>query len=212
LTDDAAGQANDEGTSPSAATPPAFELSLRAAGVWIAVALALTGVLLLLMGRSLWCSCGSLVPWSFEVQSLHNSQHVVDPYALTHVLHGVLFCAGTWLLLSRWLGPRARMVLALSLEGGWELLENSSWVIERYRAETISLDYFGDSVINSLADVCACALGFYLARRLPLWGSLLLFVGFELLLVVWIRDSLLINVIMLVYPLEAIRSWQSGGG
>ncbi|MCA8924367.1 MAG: DUF2585 family protein [Planctomycetes bacterium] len=163
------------------------------------------------MGRSPWCSCGSPVPWSFVVQSKHNSQHLLDPYAFTHVLHGVLFCAGTWLALGRWLGPRARLLVALSLEGGWELLENSSWVIERYRAETISLDYYGDSVINSLADVGACALGFYLARRLPLWGSLVLFCAFELLLLLWIKDSLTLNVIMLVYPLEAIRSWQSGG-
>ncbi|MEZ6189336.1 MAG: DUF2585 family protein [Planctomycetota bacterium] len=187
-----------------------FEVSLRAAWTWSAVATLLTAVALLLMGRSLWCGCGSLVPWSFQIHSEHNSQHLFDPYAFTHVLHGVWFCAGTWLVLGRWLGPRARMLTAVSLEGVWELVENSSWVIERYRAETLALNYYGDSVLNSLADIGACALGFYLARRLPLWGSVLLFLGFELLLLVWIKDSLVLNVIMLVYPVEAIRTWQSG--
>lgn len=161
------------------------------------------------MGRAWWCACGSPVPWSFEVNSRHNSQHLVDPYSLTHVLHGLGFYA-----LLRLLAPRLsagwRLALTAVLEGAWEIVENSSFVIERYRAATISLDYYGDSILNSLSDVGCCLLGFWIASRVPVRVSIALFVLVELVLLLWIRDNLTLNVIMLIWPVEAIRKWQAG--
>ena len=122
-------------------------------------------VVLRLMGQPVWCKCGSWTPWSWNIWSSHNSQHLVDPYTFTHVLHGVVLCG-----LLYWL-PRAvpewiRYLTAIVLEAGWEILENSPTIIERYRAATISKDYFGDSVANSIADILACAVGYWLAYRL----------------------------------------------
>ena len=168
---------------------------------------ALAALVLFAMGRTAWCKCGSPVPWSFQVASMHTSQHLVDAYTLTHVLHGVVLCGALSLLVR---GPRLRLGIAVALESAWELLENTSWIIERYRAGTISLDYYGDSVANSLSDVAACALGYAAARRLGLRGSLALFVAVEGLLLLSIRDSLVLNVIMLVHPVPAIRAWQMG--
>lgn len=175
--------------------------------VGIPVGAAIT---LLWMGQPLWCKCGSPSPWSFQVMSMHNSQHLIDPYTFTHVLHGVVFFACTSLLASRF-GLRARLALTLALEAVWEVAENTDAVIQRYREATISLDYFGDSVLNSVADLGACALGFAIARRLPWWGSLAVFLVTEVVLMAWIRDSLLLNVLMLVYPLDAVKAWQGGG-
>ena len=180
---------------------------------WVALAVMplVCAVVLKLMGRTLVCACGTLRPLVLDPASSHTSQHLLDPYSLTHMLHGVLFAGATWLVLRRWLGPGGRLVTTIALEAAWELLENTPWIIEKYRAETISLDYYGDSVLNSLSDVGACALGFLIARRLPGWGSLLVFAGVELLLAAWIRDGLLLNIVMLVHPFEAIRAWQTGG-
>lgn len=167
-----------------------------------------TAIVLHQMGRVWWCSCGSVVPWSWDIWSSHNSQHAVDPYTFSHVLHGVLFCGA--LYLCRRLVPwRHAFLIALILESGWEILENSPIIIERYRAVTISLDYFGDSIINSLSDIVACAVGFKLAERMGLIRSVIFFIAVELLMVALIRDNLILNVIMLVCPIDAIRQWQS---
>lgn len=176
--------------------------------------LALVAVLaataaLFAMGRTLWCKCGTSVPWSFEVASMHNSQHLLDPYTFTHVLHGVAYCGLLGLLAHR-LGPRLRLSLAVALEAAWEVLENTPWIIGKYRAETISLDYFGDSVANSLSDVLACTLGFLAARSLPRWASIAGFLAVEALLLLWIKDCLTLNVVMLVCPIPAVREWQMG--
>jgi hypothetical protein len=179
---------------------------------WTLVALAAVfGAVLALrsMGRIWWCRCGSLVPWGSGATSPHTSQHLLDVYSFTHLLHGFVFYA---LLATgkRWIGPRARLALAVSLEACWELLENSRWVIERYRAGTIALDYFGDSVLNSLGDIACCTLGFLLARRLPARASIAVVVVVELALLVAIRDNLTLNVLMLVAPIERVKAWQRG--
>ena len=164
-------------------------------------------VVLIWMGQPVWCKCGSLVPWSWNVWSAHNSQHLVDPYSATHVLHGVLLCGLLWWSLSR-VSLVVRLTIAVGLEAVWELLENTPVIIERYRSVTMSLDYYGDSAANSVVDIVACAVGFQLAQRIGLRMSVILFVIAELVLVVTIRDCLTLNIIMLVCPVDAIRQWQ----
>lgn len=98
----------------------------------------------------------------------------------------------------------------MALEGLWEILENSNLIIQRYREATISLDYLGDSVINSVGDLVSCGLGFALARRLGLRCSVIVFLLTEAMLLLWIKDDLFLNVVMLIYPLEIIKAWQMG--
>lgn len=175
-----------------------------AAGVVISMAMTLTA-----MGRVRWCACGSWVPWSFDVWSSHNSQHFVDPYAFTHLLHGLAFYA----LMRGLLGPRRlwwRFAAAITLESLWELVENSPFIIEKYRESTISLEYYGDSVANSVADVGACAVGFLVASKVPWKVAVALFVAAEIGLALWIRDGLLLNLLMLTFPIEAVKQWQLG--
>jgi hypothetical protein len=167
-------------------------------------------VILWNQGRVWWCQEGDFSLWSWNIWSAHNSQHVIDPYSFTHILHGIVEFWLLWLLLGR-LPLAWRFLIAFTVESIWEVAENSSYVIQRYREETISLNYFGDSIINSLADIVCCALGFGIGSKLSFWRSLVLFVATEAALIFWIRDSLLINVIMLLYPLEAIKQWQIGG-
>jgi hypothetical protein len=167
-------------------------------------------VVLLLQGRVGWCTLGDYRVFASEAwNSGHTSQHLFDPYSFTHVLHGVVFF---WLttLLFRNLSVNWRFVVATLIEAGWEIFENTTYVIEKYRANTISLDYFGDSVMNSIGDLAACSLGFWIALKLGRVWSIAFFIFIELILIVWIRDSLLINIIMLIYPVEAIKAWQSG--
>lgn len=176
------------------------------------VAAVAAGVLFA-MGRVAWCACGSPVPWSWEIWSQHNSQHLLDPYAFTHVLHGVVFAGALFLVLG---GPRRDgsplgIALAALLEAAWEVLENTPMVIDRYRENTASLDYFGDSVANSVADVGWCALGYVIARRVGWKASLAGFLAVEAVLLLAIRDSLLLNVLMLLWPLDAVRAWQLAG-
>lgn len=174
------------------------------------VVFAVSAVLLVWQGRVWWCQAGDMVPWSWDIWTTHNSQHVIDPYLFTHVLHGILEFWLIGLLFKRM--PLAwRLFIAVVIEATWEVAENSSFIIERYRTVTLSLDYFGDSIINSLADIVACAIGFVIAYKLKFWKSLALFLATEAILVVWIRDSLLINIVMLLYPIEAIKAWQMAG-
>ena len=164
-------------------------------------------VMLNIEGRLWWCPASDLWPWALDIWSQHNSQHLVDPYSFTHILHGVL---EFWLL--SLLFPRLklawRLFIAVLIESSWEVAENSSYVINRYREETISLSYFGDSIINSLSDIVCCATGFAIAYKLRFWKSLALFLITETVLIFWIHDSLIINIIMLLYPIEAIKNWQ----
>ena len=163
--------------------------------------------LLRAQGRIWWCKLGDYALLTLDAWSVHTSQHLFDPYTLTHVLHGVLFF---WLinLLFRRLPFFGQFSLAIFTEATWEVLENSNAVIEHYRQNTASLDYFGDSVFNSTGDVFACAAGFFLACKLGWKRSLAVFLLTEIILLVWIRDGLLLNIIMLIYPLNWIKDWQ----
>jgi hypothetical protein len=187
------------------AEPPAWT------DVAIVVALvALSATLLLAMGRPPVYQHGPVRLWSGDVQSDQNSQQLADPYTLTHVTHGVLLF-GLVSLGGRSLPARTRIVVAMALECAWEVFENTDVVIQRYRATTVALGYYGDSVLNSVGDVLATALGALLAASLPVWLVILSVAILEGVLALWIRDNLTLNVLMLLRPLEAIRRWQLGG-
>jgi hypothetical protein len=162
------------------------------------------------MGRVPWCKCGYIKFWHGVVKSSENSQQIADWYTFTHVVHGVGFYFLLWLTAKR-RPPGVRFVLAVLLEAGWEVLENTPMVINRYRATTISLDYYGDSIVNSVSDVFAMMLGFWVAHRSAVWITVGLVMLVEGALALGIRDNLTLNILMLVHPFDAIRRWQAGG-
>jgi Protein of unknown function (DUF2585) len=163
-----------------------------------------------LMGR-LWLGPdGRFGLWEGDIWSSEQSQRLVDPYSFSHVVHGFLFYALLWLVARR-VPLRYRLVLAVALEAAWEILENSPIIINRYRAVTISLGYVGDSILNSMSDVLMMAIGFALASRLRWWASVAVIVAFEVGMLLWVRDNLTLNILMLVYPIESIKAWQSAG-
>lgn len=173
---------------------------------WTAMAaVAVAAAVLLAMGRPAICPCGTVKLWHGAVQSAENSQQVADWYSLTHVVHGLLFCLGTWLVARR-LGPDVRLVLAIVVEASWEVLENTPLVIDRYRAVTLAWGYSGDSVVNSIGDMGFMVVGFLLARRLPPWAGVLLGLALELIALAVIRDNLTLNMLMLVAPSDAVRA------
>ncbi len=161
-------------------------------------------------GRSLICACGRVELFAGPANSDGSSQHLTDLYTPSHIIHGLAFYLGAWILMRHW-PIRWRFLAAVVVEVGWELLENSEWVIDRYRQATVSVDYNGDTIINSTFDVVAMAVGFGLARILPVWASVALAVGFEIATAFLIRDGLILNVVMLVWPVDAILRWQAGG-
>ncbi len=175
----------------------------------LAIVLATCGYLLW-AGRVPICKCGTIKLWYGETFTSEGSQHLLDWYSPSHLLHGILFFGLLWLVARR-VSVGWRLVIATLVECAWEIAENAPYIIERYRAVTISLDYYGDSVINSASDISMMILGFLLARVVPVWVSVAVVIGFEVLTMALIRDGLALNVVMLLYPLDAIRIWQSGG-
>lgn len=176
---------------------------------WVAAGLIALAVvtILFLMGRPPVCTCGTIEYWHGALDS-GNSQHLSDWYSLSHILHGFLFYAALWGLLRRQ-PVGVRLAIAVLFEGAWEILENSPIIIDRYRTATIALGYSGDSIVNSTSDLAMMALGFLFAARMPVWMTILLGVAFELLALLVIRDNLTLNVLMLAWPIEAVRLWQS---
>ena len=180
--------------------------------LWLGVALALLVtqiVILYSMGRLPICECGYVKLFEPGVNTAGNSQHPSDWYTPSHIIHGFLFYGLGWLLLRR--APlSARLSLAVLIEAAWEIAENSPLVIDRYRTATMALGYSGDSILNSGMDTIFMALGFLFAARMPVWVTVALAIAFELLTLVIIRDNLTLNVLMLVWPVEAIKVWQGG--
>jgi Protein of unknown function (DUF2585) len=178
-----------------------------AVALYLVALSAATVAVLALFGRNLWCSVGDLAPWSWQTASAHNSQHLIDPYSFTHFEHGIVFFAGLRLVVPR-SSLTARFLAALTIAAGWEVLENSPFIIDRYRAQTVDVGYVGDSILNSLADMGWCALGFFVTSRLRWWWSLALMVATEVALAIAIRDNLVLNILMLIHPFDAVLDWQ----
>ena len=172
--------------------------------------LGLTAGIELAMGRLPFGPDGRFGLWESNIWSSEQSQRFADPYSISHIVHGLLFYGLLWLAARR-VPLRYRFLAAVLLEAGWELLENSPLIINRYRAVTISLGYVGDSVLNSVSDVLMMSLGFLLASRWRVWASVAFVVAMEVGMLFWVRDNLTLNIIMLVHPIDAIKTWQMGG-
>ena len=177
---------------------------------WLpALLLALAAIAILLaMGRPPICTCGTIRLWVSSPASAETSQMLADWYSASHLVHGFLFYGALWLVARRW--PVGwRLGIAVLVEASWEIAENSPWIIDRYRSATAAVGYSGDSVLNSTSDITMMVIGFLIARRLPLWGAVVTVVLLELIPLYVIRDNLTLNVIMLLHPTDAIRTWQA---
>jgi Protein of unknown function (DUF2585) len=174
----------------------------------IAAIIATTAMIERINGRLYICKCGYVKLWEGAVNSSGNSQHIADWYSLSHIIHGFLFYGATYLIGRKW-SFATRLAGATLVEAAWEVFENSAFIINRYRTATFSLDYFGDSILNSMSDICFMILGFWLASRLATRTTIFAALAMELLALLVIRDNLTLNVIMLIYPIEAIKHWQA---
>ncbi|GEO85878.1 MULTISPECIES: DUF2585 domain-containing protein [Alphaproteobacteria] len=191
--------------------PVSLAADKRATRFWLVAAASLLVVQVLslaLMGRVPICECGYVKLFEPGVNTAGNSQHISDWYTPSHIIHGFLFYFAATMLLRR-ASFGARLTLAVLVEMAWELLENSPIIIERYRTATMAIGYQGDSILNSAMDTVAMALGFLFASRAPVWLTIALAIGFEIVTALVIRDNLTLNVLMLVWPVEAIKAWQA---
>jgi len=170
--------------------------------------LAFTALVELRLGRLPFCKCGIIRLWSGDIWSNQASQQFTDPYTFTHIIHGVLWYMLVWWIAGKRLSTGARFLAAVLIESAWEIFENTDFVIQRYRTVTISLDYYGDSVFNSMGDIVAMMSGYFLASRLPVRVTIAAAVLLDLFLLFWYRDSLALNILMLIYPVNAIKNWQ----
>ena len=161
------------------------------------------------IGRNPLCTCGTIDLWVGARDSPKTSQMLLDWYSLSHIVHGLLFYGALWLIAGRWF-VEWRFLTALLVEASWEVIENTPLVIDRYRATTAALGYNGDSVINSMSDIAMMALGFVLARKLPVWAAVALLIALEIIPLLAIRDNLALNVLQLISPSEALEAWQAG--
>lgn len=180
---------------------------------WLLLAAAIFPLLAVIewsLGRSVFGPDGHFGWWSSDIWSASCSQRVADAYSFSHIIHGMAFYGLLWLFARR-LPVAARFLIAVLLEGGWELLENSPLIINRYRDSTMALGYVGDSILNSVSDLVMMSIGFVLAWRLPVWLTILLVVAMEVGCLFWIRDNLTLNIIMLIHPIPAIKAWQMAG-
>ncbi len=175
--------------------------------VVIVLLVPLTALALWAEGRLFSCACGEFAFWVGDTCSSQNSQQFFDPYSVTHILHGFLLF---WLvtLVFRHLSPAWQLSVAAILEALWEVVENTPFIIDRYRAQTAALGYTGDTIVNSLGDLFCAIVGFVIARRLGWLRSLIAFLLLEVVLLVWIRDSLLLQILMLISPVNALKMWQ----
>lgn len=194
------------------------EIATISRAAWLAaLGIALIfGAILFGMDRPLICECGTVKFWHGNVQSSENSQHIADWYSFSHVIHGFIFYGAAHLLWKRWGLFDGKvwqwaLPIAVLIEGSWELLENSPMIIDRYRSATVSFGYTGDSILNSMADIGWMVVGFLFARRAPVMVTAGLAIGFELFTLWMIRDNLTLNILMLVYPIDAIKQWQGMG-
>lgn len=186
-------------------------LSLSLALLLSLAVIAAAGGIIYAMGHPLICKCGYVKFWHGGRADSEMSQHIADWYTYSHVLHGVIFYWLITMVARGRLSVAARLLIAVFIEAGWEIFENTPLIINRYRSVTISRDYFGDSVLNSMSDILAMMVGFLLASRLPAWVTVALIITVELTLVYLIRDNLLLNIIMLIHPVDVIKQWQGGG-
>ena len=182
----------------------------KRAAVAAIILLIATAAILLAMGRPPICTCGTVDLWVAQSNSSKTSQMLSDWYSASHIVHGFLFYVGLWFVFRRWPVER-RFLAALSIEAAWEIVENTPMIINRYREATAALGYTGDSVLNSMSDIAMMGLGFFLARRLPVWASVAIVIVLELIPLFVIRDNLTLNIWMLLAPNDALKAWQAGG-
>jgi hypothetical protein len=183
-------------------------MTLRKAALGAVIIVAAAAAIELLMGRTAICTCGAVDLWVATRDSPRTSQMLADWYSASHVVHGLLFYAALWLVFRRWPVER-RFLAAMLIEAGWEVIENTPFVIDRYRETAAALGYNGDSVVNSVSDILMMALGFLAARKLPIWGAILLVLALELIPLLVIRDNLTLNIWNLVAPNPAVQAWQA---
>jgi hypothetical protein len=201
--------------SQDSVSSPRFNIPRLSLPAALLICLAITGLTawaLYWMGRIPICKCGYVKLWHTGRGDSEMSQHLADWYTYSHVLHGVIFYWIISIIAQGRLSVAARLVIATGIEAGWEIFENSAFIINRYRVQTVSRDYVGDSIINSVGDILAMMVGFLIASRLPAWVTVFLVLATELIMLFILRDNLTLNIIMLIHPIEWIKTWQAAGG